>query len=165
MKSWASHCNQFFSIFKYISGETCQTCYHQTAKFRNFLSAVIKFFFLLTFTCWWSHHFWNKLWNLIRSIVFNQEFILLHAIWTMNTFLIEEPPYKRISNQIFTATCFSGDAIGDIYLDLIPSLREKTTALILHRGTITKRNITPSLHENKIWWWPLSKTTNQILWL
>ena len=66
----------------------------------------------------------------------------------LRIYFFKEPPYKRISNQIVKATCFSGHAIGDIYRDLIPSLRKKTTALIIHRGTIPKRNITSSLHEN-----------------
>ena len=40
-------------------------------------------------------------------------------------YFYEETPYKRSSNQIIEVKCFSEAAIGDIYLDLIPLLREK----------------------------------------
>ena len=40
-------------------------------------------------------------------------------------YFYEETPYKRSSNQIVEVKCFSEAAVGDIYLDLIPLLREK----------------------------------------
>ena len=80
-------------------------------------------------------------------------------------YFFEEPPYKRISNQIVEVRCFSGAAIGDIYFYFDSIVKGKIAALILHRGNIAKRNIISGSQKNKIRWWPLSKATNQIILL
>ena len=43
----------------------------------------------------------------------------------LRIYFFDELPHKRISNQLVKATCFRGDTIGCIYLDLIPLLRKK----------------------------------------
>ena len=63
-------------------------------------------------------------------------------------YFFEEPPYKRISNQIVEVRCFSGAAIGDIYFYFDSIVKGKIAALILHRGNIA--NETSSQVHRKI---------------
>ena len=88
----------FFSLWnlEYLSATNFFLCLNDIFlwKLANLLPPIRKVYkfcvcsnqilFLLTFTCWWGHHFWNELKDLIRQIVFNPK--LLHAIWTMDIF-------------------------------------------------------------------------------
>ena len=64
----------------------------------------------------------------------------------LRIYFFKEPPYKRISNQIVKATGFSGHAIGDIYLDLIPSLRKKKQQLLLYIGALLPKETSPHVY-------------------